>query len=214
MSAELDIFKELYQCIGSLGEDRAIGVFRRIADGHAPAALLAELRNSQELTRPIDFPPQKHDFLLSLTQSVGSLDQILSIATTAFQAGSRFHYPSNETNRLFREGIITHEKLNAFLPIGTETTSYAALNPTILHTPDGTYDGPLHWVPAAPWVQAPISDDVVSHLVSLYLCFLNPYWRPIEEDVVLRDMRHHGEKPLFCSPFLVNAILSYASVRR
>lgn len=41
----------------------------------------------------------------------------------------------------------------------------------------GSYDGPLFWVPAAPWTEVTDSDEAVSHLVSTFLTVVNPYWR-------------------------------------
>lgn len=91
--------------------------------------------------------------------------------------------------------------------------------------PGGAYeDGPLHWATAARWTSIPISERAASHLVSVFLSTLNPYWRFLEEDLFLRDMRegspvHESESEstatstvAYCTPILVNAVLAAGSV--
>jgi hypothetical protein len=46
-----------------------------------------------------------------------------------------------------------------------------------------------HQVPATPWTTITESDEAVSHLVSLFLAWINPNWRFVEQDLFL-----HGER--------------------
>lgn len=55
------------------------------------------------------------------------------------------------------------------------------------------------------------SDEAVSHLVSLFLCVINPFWRLVEEDAFLRAMRSRKHS-IYCSPLLVHSILACASL--
>lgn len=79
---------------------------------------------------------------------------------------------------------------------------------------DGSYEGPLHFVLVSRWTRlvATPDDESGSHLISLFLKCLNPYWRLVEEDTFLQTSRR-SEPSQHCSSFLVNAILACAAVR-
>jgi hypothetical protein len=78
------------------------------------------------------------------------------------------------------------------LPNKAEQPSSAGIQSTIamqdLYPQDGTEssDTPPHQVPAAPWTTLTSDNDAVSHLVSLFLAWLNPGWRFVEADIFLR----------------------------
>jgi hypothetical protein len=81
------------------------------------------------------------------------------------------------------------------------------------HESDESYDGSLHHIPVSRWTDlvAASKDEFASRLIYLFLKCLNPYWRLVEEDLFLQASRMPG-KSLYCSSFLVNAILACASV--
>ncbi|RDH26520.1 hypothetical protein BDQ94DRAFT_155421 [Aspergillus welwitschiae] len=72
-------------------------------------------------------------------------------------------------------------------------------------------DSPVHRVPAKPWTTVTDDDDLVSHLISLWLTWTYPFFHWLDKDAFLRDMRAGNLQCRFCSRFLVNAILSEAS---
>lgn len=72
-------------------------------------------------------------------------------------------------------------------------------------------------LPAAPWTTVTGDDDLVSHLVSLYLSWDWPIHAFFDADVFLRRMRaasaggrSKGDGDELCTPFLVNAVLANA----
>ncbi|KAJ6104115.1 hypothetical protein N7523_010435 [Penicillium sp. IBT 18751x] len=65
-------------------------------------------------------------------------------------------------------------------------------------------------VPAWPWTSVSGDDELVSHLVSLYFTWDHPVNAFIDEAVFLRHMVAKDVGSLFCTPFLVNALLSNA----
>ena len=67
-------------------------------------------------------------------------------------------------------------------------------------------------VPAKPWTTVTEDDDLVSHLVSLYLAWDYPVNGFLDADVLLRYMRRGDVTSELCSPFLVNAMLANACV--
>ncbi|KAE8151670.1 hypothetical protein BDV25DRAFT_152291 [Aspergillus avenaceus] len=72
-------------------------------------------------------------------------------------------------------------------------------------------DIPVYKVPAKPWTTVTDDADLVSHLVSLWLTWTYPWFDWLDKDAFIRDMQAGNLNCRFCSPFLVNAILSEAS---
>lgn len=67
-------------------------------------------------------------------------------------------------------------------------------------------------VPARPWTTVTDSDDLVSHLVSLYLTWGYPFYAFFCVDTFVKHMQIGHLQSDFCSPFLVNALLANACV--
>ncbi|KAJ5556108.1 pathway-specific regulatory protein [Penicillium frequentans] len=65
-------------------------------------------------------------------------------------------------------------------------------------------------VPARPWTTVTDSDDLVSHLVSLYLTWGYPFYAFFCVDTFVKHMQIGHLQSDFCSPFLVNALLANA----
>ncbi|PYH91080.1 C6 transcription factor [Aspergillus ellipticus CBS 707.79] len=65
-------------------------------------------------------------------------------------------------------------------------------------------------VPAKPWTTVTADADLVSHLVSLYFTWDYPFHAFLDRDVFLDHMRKGNINSDFCSPFLVNALLTSA----
>ncbi|EPS30971.1 hypothetical protein PDE_05925 [Penicillium oxalicum 114-2] len=65
-------------------------------------------------------------------------------------------------------------------------------------------------VPARPWTNVTRDDDLISHLVSLYFTWDYPFNAFLDQEVFLRHMTNADLASQFCSPFLVNALLSNA----
>lgn len=66
-------------------------------------------------------------------------------------------------------------------------------------------------VPAKPWTRVTDSDEVVSHLVSLYFTWDHPCSPVLDQAVFLAHMNLNTASA-FCTPFLVNCILALAIV--
>jgi hypothetical protein len=67
-------------------------------------------------------------------------------------------------------------------------------------------------VPAKPWTNVTDDDDLVSHLVSLYMTWDYPFHAFFDRKSFLEDMQKGNLNSDFCSPFLVNALLANACV--
>ncbi|RHZ46511.1 uncharacterized protein CDV56_102690 [Aspergillus thermomutatus] len=71
-------------------------------------------------------------------------------------------------------------------------------------------DFPIVNVPAKPWTSVTDRDDLVSHLMSLWLTWYHPGRDCMDRDLFIRDMQSKEINSRFCSPFLVNIILAEA----
>lgn len=71
---------------------------------------------------------------------------------------------------------------------------------------------PVVEVPAQPWTSVTDDDGLVSFLISLWLTWSHPFCNWIDRDLFIRDMRSKDLNSKYCSPFLVNSILTKASV--
>lgn len=67
-------------------------------------------------------------------------------------------------------------------------------------------------VPAYPWTNVTDDADLVSNLVSLYFTWDYPFQGGLDRDVFLKHMVGGDLRSEFCSPYLVNAMLSNACV--
>ncbi|CAG8072268.1 unnamed protein product [Penicillium salamii] len=80
------------------------------------------------------------------------------------------------------------------------------------HTMDIRYlcDNAPCKVPAKPWTNVTDDDDLVSHLVSLYMTWDYPFYAFFDRKTFLENMEKGNLNSDFCSPFLVNALLANA----
>jgi hypothetical protein len=87
-----------------------------------------------------------------------------------------------------------------------------ALHPYARVTLESLCDIPLFRVPARPWTGVTDDSDLVSHLVSLYFTWDHPCAQFVDQGIFLDHMRRGDLSSEYCSPLLVNTLLSIASV--
>lgn len=71
--------------------------------------------------------------------------------------------------------------------------------------------GSLLYVPAKPWTRVTDSDEMVSHLISLFFTWDHPCLQVLDQSIFLAYM-NSDTASAFCTPFLVNCILALAIV--
>jgi hypothetical protein len=71
---------------------------------------------------------------------------------------------------------------------------------------------PLYEVPAKPWTEVTSDDHLVSVLVSLYFTWDHPCAQFLDQGIFVEHMKSRDVKSEFCTPLLVNSLLSMASV--
>lgn len=73
-------------------------------------------------------------------------------------------------------------------------------------------DIPLFKVPARPWTEVTDDSDFVSHLVSLYFTWDHPCAQYLDQKIFIDHMTRGDTRSQFCTPLLVNSLLSMACV--
>lgn len=195
-------------------EDNRAEVAKQRVDNRDISAIQAGIRGLATAPAPTEVlsPSGNHELLLTLLQSTCTLDALIAFKASVVSAGDAFHTPSSEAYRRLREGIVTVRHLERFFEA-------ASTSHTSAHFHENSTDNafpitfPNVLVHASPWVSdCNVADEVVSRSISLFLNHLNSYWRVLEDDLFLRDLRSRRVGATYCSPLLVNAILSYTSV--
>lgn len=92
-------------------------------------------------------------------------------------------------------------------------SSREAFHPYARVTLESLCDIPLFNVPAKPWTDVTDDHDLVSHLVSLYFTWDHPCGQLVDQLVFVDHMKRGELDSEFCTPLLVNSLLSMASVR-
>ncbi|KAJ5473929.1 Transcription factor [Penicillium sp. IBT 31633x] len=92
-----------------------------------------------------------------------------------------------------------------------KASQWPAVSPYARVTLENLCDIPLFEVPAKPWTRITNDDYLVSHLVSLYFTWDHPCSQFLDQGVFLEHMKLGDRRSEFCTPLLVNSLLSMAS---
>jgi hypothetical protein len=93
-----------------------------------------------------------------------------------------------------------------------KASQWSSVSPYARVTLESLCDIPLFEVPAKPWTEVTDDDYLVSHLVSLYFTWDHPCAQFVDQGVFLEHMKLGNRRSEFCTPLLVNSLLSMASV--
>nr|OQO30388.1 hypothetical protein B0A51_02348 [Rachicladosporium sp. CCFEE 5018] len=154
--------------------------------------------------------------LSCLIQSTASVQEIIEMAP--FLAEQRLRADLLETrewrsltNRLVSAPMLSHLMLSVN-ENGAQTSvnDFAATQSNAWSQVDSRLDIPAFSVPALPWTRLTRNDNVMSHLVSIFLTTNNTYGRYVEEDLFVASMQSGSSITEYCSPFLVHAICAMA----
>ncbi|KAK6434449.1 hypothetical protein LTR95_009366 [Oleoguttula sp. CCFEE 5521] len=196
----------------------ALDILSRVKHGDDIHDMLARLKEGENLYEAhLGGRSRVRRMLLSaLIQSSASVQKIIELAP--FLAEERLRVDLLETkewraqtNRLVSARMLSHLILgvneNGTYP---SMNSYAASQSDARSRVDTLLDVPAFAVPALPWTRLTRDDDLVSHLVSVFLTTNNIYWRYVEEDLFVASMQSGSIITEYCSPFLIHAICAMA----
>lgn len=153
---------------------------------------------AQAVGSPTKFPRVHLDSPGASGHRRGSED----VESSLYEPSSSMPQPTAESSRL---STSSEEEPHVELP-------RAALHPYARVTLESLCDIPLFKVPAKPWTEVTDANDLVSHLVSLYFTWDHPCAQFVDQCIFLDHMKRGDLSSSFCSPLLVNSLLSLASV--
>ena len=169
----------MYQTLAGRDQVQAFEVFKRIRNGDDASTILRHIQNGsiEESVSASYNCRTRQKVVVILAQSTASLREIVSLASTVFSPDTRVNVPAGEVFEPLKNRIITLEILTGVLadanPPRRSIESSANPKPTLARVADGTYDGPLFWVPASPWTRLTDDDEAVSHIISVFLTTLS-----------------------------------------
>lgn len=128
-------------------------------------------------------------------------ETLASLSAAATAAAAAHHRTSSET-------VAKIEDMRNLINIENPAPAFRSKVMDIHYLCD---EAPIK-VPARPWTNVTEDADLVSHLVSLYFTWDYPFHAFLDKRVFLRHMANGDLRSQFCSPLLVNAMLSNACV--
>lgn len=158
----------------------------------------------------------RQEFLTFSLQSTASLDHLVQISRLMLTRGSSTVLPHSSVYRPLRDRVNCLEIMVDTLRLSYRDVGSVPSDSLPAQLPPY---GTIHSVPqdppyrlrASPWTQL-ATDRTVSHLVCLFLALVNPYWRFVEDELFVIAMLSGVPRSHFCSPLLVHAVMSCASV--
>lgn len=206
-----DAYKDFVRLVARESEgnagSNAAEMFRQLSRGQSPESVLGSKEPAKLVFSMLD--PNRtvwEAFLTSLAISAGSLSAIATIAqdSSAEVQGTidllafrdrTVHVQSVE--RLTRASTLRGMRVSALL---NGIPAVLARQDTLLISARHELVGCVQWndrnlkspheVPAIPWTRLTTSNAAISHLVSVFLAWLNPTWRLIVPDLFLGGERH------------------------
>ena len=211
--------ERVFNALAGQDEYEAVAIFRSIRAGQQPASILNDILHGRT-HRPVEKPYEtqlREAFIIALAQSTAPLDEIVDMAASTLTPSIQISLPPLASYRPLRDRIVTLDTMRNMLAAANRDhrsmQERVGRDSSGVHrVPDGAYSGPTFWVPASPWTSFTVNDDAVSHLVTIFLTYINPYSRCVEEDLFLESMRQPTADSTYCTTFLVHAILACASV--
>jgi hypothetical protein len=181
---------------------------------------MADMRRKLAMKRKLDRLEQSEDVLLRL---VGALRGSESTRVTQLMTLIRSNASMTELHSFLEENFSRSEiekspelremQQHILRPTGEiEEEEAIPRPPRRMLDVRRLADTPVHRVPAKPWTTVTDDDDLVSHLVSLYFTWSYPFFCWMDKDILISEMQRGDLRSQYCTPFLVNAILSEASV--
>lgn len=204
MAEKLERYEELFSMIETRGKRDATEIVRWIRSGQGAETIVKFMKTDNDLAEPDSQNLALQTFLVNLAHSTGTLRQIVRLAGSISKVTNSVQIPDPRIfdalcNRVARFSYI-EDMLRKSLQLSSvppllldgaaepqrdDALYRLTLENGALEDDISMPDSPPHRVPATPWTTLTTDDDAVSHLVSLFLAWINPTWRFVEADLLL-----------------------------
>ncbi|THW69905.1 hypothetical protein D6D25_00779 [Aureobasidium pullulans] len=232
MEQDHNSLKSLFGILASADSQKSLEIHNRIRSGQSPETILQQMRHGDMMiqTRLNSERHAQHVLLSSLMQSNASFDDMVDFIAFSVARNPNARLPNAALLRQLRGQQTDLKGIRNLLGytqpppqrriaiadlLSDQTSSSSESGRSSMDEPDNediskTPMEPPFRVPAKPWTTLTDDDEFVSHLISLFLEWVNPFFRPLEEDLFIRAMQSGDLNSEYCSPLLVNSILAYA----
>lgn len=206
----LEGFQQLYDDLSGTDHSKATEIFQRIRAGEDVESLVKHIQHGSVQQDEISYDTKlRRLFLSSLIQSTASLKEVATTASGVL-LNSRIVVPPLQAYESLQDRVVTLEKMSSLV---SDSNPMAAIEGPSHYAKVTAKTEHIHvlWVPAEPWVEG-LNDEAMSHMISFFFSFLNPYWRYVEEEFFLESMRSRDVKSRYCTPLLVNSMVALVSL--
>ncbi|KAI5276267.1 hypothetical protein E4T47_00937 [Aureobasidium subglaciale] len=232
MQQDHDELKSLFAIYATGSNQKTLEIHNRIRSGQSPGAILQQLKHGDILiqSRLNSERHVRHVLLSSLMQTNASFDDLVDFIGLTVVKNPNAQVPTAALLRQLRGQQTDLKGLRSLLGYaqpastqrriaisdllsdqGSPASESGSSRSESLETENSKISSePPYRLPAKPWTTLTDDDDLVTHLVSLYMEWVNPFFRPLEEDLFVAAMQAGDLTSEYCSPFLVNSILAYA----
>ncbi|KAI4723345.1 hypothetical protein E4T48_00472 [Aureobasidium sp. EXF-10727] len=232
MQQDHDELKALFNILATADSQKSLDIHNRIRAGQSPEFILQQLKHGDMLvqTKISSERHVRHVLLSSLMQTNASFDEMVEFVGSSIARAPGTEVPSAALLRQLRgkqtdlngfrnllgypqppppqRRIAISDLLSDQASVPSETGSCSSAE-DVEDDSKEPREPPVK-VPAKPWTVITDDDDLVSHLISLYLEYVNPFFRALEDDLFVQAMQSGDLNSEYCSPFLVNSILGLA----
>lgn len=193
LEREHDKLSRLYRALTDQSDAAALKILRRVRAGEDPDAVLSEETERSGRNEQAEMQLRRRRmYLQSLAQTTAPLEDIADVIIgPARMGGLGSQLPSVHDYVLLRDSIIT---LNDLLSVSSQAIlgELSASSRLPRQITEARHHGPTHWVSASPWTNLVRDDYSISHLISSFMAYPNPYTRCIEEDVFVQAVSLPG----------------------
>lgn len=213
MTRENDDFRFLYQTLRTASDAEAHEILRRMRDRDNVADVVTLIRDTSillpRMAPSITPSPASQQSSLARRPRSSSDDETVAGQRRKRSVSHLQHsqQPLLSPAQHHRPWQLSSTGSEHVLSSTTERNSPASSS---RHEVPSHVDSPVFKLPATPWTAVSDNPALVSHLVSLYFAWSHPFYNFIDRDAFLSDMVHLQKT--YCSPLLVNAILTQACV--
>ncbi|KAI5254879.1 hypothetical protein E4T42_02115 [Aureobasidium subglaciale] len=232
MQQDHDELKSLFAILATGSNQKTLEIHNRIRSGQSPGLILQQLKHGDILiqSRLNSERHVRHVLLSSLMQTNASFDDLVDFIGLTVARDPSAQVPTAALLRQLRGQQTDLKGLRSLLGYAQPASTQRRIAISDLLSDQGgpasesgnsrseslemenskRSSEPPYRLPAKPWTTLTDDDDLVTHLVSLYMEWVNPFFRPLEEDLFVAAMQAGDLTSEYCSPFLVNSILAYA----
>jgi hypothetical protein len=205
---QLAIHEQLFSIIQTEDERNVAEIVRWIRSGHSADAIVQRANAGGDFAGLDQDRHALNTLLVNLAHSTGSLRQVLRLALSVSTGLHGAEVPDPQRFRVLCNRIVHFSYVEDMLlqmpkrlspvsrisldqvgqPSSAELSHTSAIQDGHLLDGMDSPDVPPHRVPAAPWTTLTSDDEAVSHLISLFLAWINPGWRFVEADIFLKGI--------------------------